>query len=551
MNQKPPEPHIPEAHPPEVEGPKRSGKRASPSLGRRFLRAVFLVVILLIALNWLTYPSDYLRKKEKSAEDLNRLQAALLQFKQEEGRYPDRLEELQAAGFVDEVPADPFHPEAAAYRYLNYGDGRIVRVYSVGLDGVDHKTYADSVIMVEPPANAVRSLNDYFYEFYQIHETSADPDNNIPDYMRALIQIRANQFNVDTPVDVLMAIPEKGLEEVRATNPEGLDKVLRWMEAETGTLNLVRQGAAKPRTEAAEAWLGTFRFSDARALAQMLIAQGHLFESRGQLERALENYYTVLEFGMDMASSHRMMGFMLQESVGFMALQALERVLAKHELTAEQLRSLMETVGRWKKECVPLVKALEQEQEVVNLHLLVRQRIELQERQTAHLWDRLSAWALLPFGNHGLEQDRERSEALWAEVQKNLNRPYEEAIRLDQTALHRESEVDADLAPPDSIIPYVRERRLLSYVAAVRIMAALELYRQEQGTYPDRLDALAPYLDAVPEDSFDGIPFAYESGGDTFRLHSLGPDLTDQQQAAVYDPTNGVTSEGDILYGGP
>jgi len=68
---------------------------------------------------------------------------------------------------------------------------------------------------------------------------------------------------------------------------------------------------------------------------------------------------------------------------------------------------------------------------------------------------------------------------------------------------------------------YVRGRLLLT-------SAVLELYRQERGAYPKKLEELSPtFIAELPLDDFSLRPFGYERKGNGYRLWSIGPDLKD------------------------
>lgn len=81
----------------------------------------------------------------------------------------------------------------------------------------------------------------------------------------------------------------------------------------------------------------------------------------------------------------------------------------------------------------------------------------------------------------------------------------------------------------------------------MRITAALNLYRLDNGGYPENLDSLAPkYLGEVPKDSFapDG-KFVYKrKGNDDFILYSVGEDMRDDDRALV---EKGSTDRRDIM----
>ena len=79
-------------------------------------------------------------------------------------------------------------------------------------------------------------------------------------------------------------------------------------------------------------------------------------------------------------------------------------------------------------------------------------------------------------------------------------------------------------------------QQLKNELGGVRLMLALEIYRDEQGGYPESLDALAPgILDAIPEDPFaaDGrfvyrrIDRSSDEHGRGYLLYSVGADGVD------------------------
>jgi hypothetical protein len=69
------------------------------------------------------------------------------------------------------------------------------------------------------------------------------------------------------------------------------------------------------------------------------------------------------------------------------------------------------------------------------------------------------------------------------------------------------------------------------YCAQLRCAAAalaMERYRQAQGRWPDKLDALAPkYLVEVPDDPFDGKPLRLRRFAEGIVVYSVGPDAVD------------------------
>jgi len=61
----------------------------------------------------------------------------------------------------------------------------------------------------------------------------------------------------------------------------------------------------------------------------------------------------------------------------------------------------------------------------------------------------------------------------------------------------------------------------------LQIVLGLKVYRQRNGSYPDRVDALRKLNWPVPMDRFSGKPFVYRRQGNSFLLYSIGQDLKD------------------------
>ncbi|MEM9020213.1 MAG: hypothetical protein AAGC44_06575 [Planctomycetota bacterium] len=79
--------------------------------------------------------------------------------------------------------------------------------------------------------------------------------------------------------------------------------------------------------------------------------------------------------------------------------------------------------------------------------------------------------------------------------------------------------------------------RYMAQADATRAAIALELYRHEEGVYPDTLGQLVPrYLPEVPIDRMTGGPMLYRVGEDGPVLYSVGADRDDDGGQIAYDP---------------
>ncbi|MEJ2701209.1 MAG: hypothetical protein P8Z79_02080 [Sedimentisphaerales bacterium] len=74
----------------------------------------------------------------------------------------------------------------------------------------------------------------------------------------------------------------------------------------------------------------------------------------------------------------------------------------------------------------------------------------------------------------------------------------------------------------------VLELRAIAHLQVGRVGLAVQRYRLAAGTLPDTLSQLVPtYLDAVPEDPFDGKDLRYKKRAAGFVVYSIGDDGTD------------------------
>jgi hypothetical protein len=79
----------------------------------------------------------------------------------------------------------------------------------------------------------------------------------------------------------------------------------------------------------------------------------------------------------------------------------------------------------------------------------------------------------------------------------------------------------------------------------------LERHRLANGSYPEKLDALAPrFLEKIPLDVFDGKPLRYRLQSDgTFLLYSIGVNQTDDSGKVVLRESGGLNlEEGDWVW---
>jgi hypothetical protein len=69
---------------------------------------------------------------------------------------------------------------------------------------------------------------------------------------------------------------------------------------------------------------------------------------------------------------------------------------------------------------------------------------------------------------------------------------------------------------------------IIARLRCARVALAVERFRLKEGRLPDSLEQLKPaFLEAVPEDPFDGKPLRYKKLGKGYLVYSIGPDGAD------------------------
>jgi hypothetical protein len=91
----------------------------------------------------------------------------------------------------------------------------------------------------------------------------------------------------------------------------------------------------------------------------------------------------------------------------------------------------------------------------------------------------------------------------------------------------------------------------VAHLRAARTALAIDRFRNARGKLPETLDSLVPdFLDAVPQDPFDGKPLRYKPLDKGYVLHSVGSDGVDNDGRPVtaHDSIYVYWRDGDITF---
>ena len=96
--------------------------------------------------------------------------------------------------------------------------------------------------------------------------------------------------------------------------------------------------------------------------------------------------------------------------------------------------------------------------------------------------------------------------------------------------------------------PHIRQNIANANQEMTYLASAIRLYQSKNHKTPNKLEDLIPNpLNTLPQDPFTSLSFHYSNQSSEIVLYSFGPDTTDDHAQLLYDPTNGMMSQGDIL----
>ena len=282
----------------------------------------------------------------------------------------------------------------------------------------------------------------------------------------------------------------------------------RWVAAHAGTIEAIHGGTELDYCAFPifiDAATGQFaamqRLEGLRQVGRVLSDAGFVAELKQEPDRAVDYYLTCIRFG-----HHVQQGIVIEQLVGCgiagTGEEPLERLLANSTPSEETLQRIMETCREAEPDQGELVRVLDRENAWIDT---IRT-------------PRVTTWLFLTGDERAIRRAR-----------KEFGKPLPELMKLSGAlALMEEKSSGQKKAYADL---WVSLRWLVHQqvrLRALRVRAALELYRQRHGSFPESLDALVPVImPELPLDPFDERPLRYERTVDGWRLWSIGPDLKD------------------------
>lgn len=282
-------------------------------------------------------------------------------------------------------------------------------------------------------------------------------------------------------------------------------------------------------------------FLAAQTMGKLLVVKGMGMEGQGKLDKAVNNYLLAAQFGSVFAGKNTpLIQKLIAIALEKMAYKPMKEFIIKHPDEINNFKRILPALEKADQKRMPISEAMLGEKKTVQYIMQNYKEYTKDNKELAKLTEEEAQRIL------------SESEKVYTYMVQSFELPYPQYVKENPQAKLPEmlKEVHPMLG---TVVPnfgdaYIRNLVTITDNHLVRVMAALQLYHYDKKEYPNALDDLFPnYLTTVPKDPFSDANFIYGKTGDSFYLHSVGPDLNDDKAGIIYDPTNGVVSSGDIL----
>ncbi len=367
---------------------------------------------------------------------------------------------------------------------------------------------------------------------------------------------------------------DEEIRRLRGDNPwtNESNKVLLYLKAWETSFAQIRKGTALDHAEnidPAEHGHETRvpNFLMAQTASRALVAQGKYFESRGELDRALDNYLTVIRMGRDYGSENALLiGSLISVAIQSTGNSALGNLVTSGKLSEAQLDRAEQELAHIARTYPGITEGFRGETlaseagfEKMKAEILAMTDEEFARRR-GELQQQMGIGGLAQFTIRTREglinsmgSGREEMRAYYDAVTEHTSKPPYEHPDGDKAL--REM-VESFKHPMAKVaVPNFQEAATRDYVMQskrdiVRVKIALERHRRYHSRYPERLEELrGRWIGELPIDPFSGELFQYHAFDDATKyvLYGYGPEKRDNPDAIAYDPTNGTLSTGVLF----
>jgi len=365
----------------------------------------------------------------------------------------------------------------------------------------------------------------------------------------------------------------------------------KWLNENKEILELVIVGSKKPyywpKYETGEENTGEMmavllpHLSGFRRLARALRLRAHLRAEQGRYENAFDDIKECYRLGRHIKGDK----FLIEQLVGIaiesLATQTIRDILSEHHIDSPVLAELQQsfeqiiadenfTVSfKFEKLCMyDEIQRCFTEDRIGSGHISLEgfKRFQILEGLSSADYDGDVMQSLLTSSLHVLFTHPNKQES--REMADDLYDYWERTARKSPAQIRAEN-IDIEeqtmeliggnilleiLTPALGRVSEIAHRNKADVEAALAIIAILR-YKQDIGSYPDKLEKLinADYLKVLPIDPYSGEPLVYKKMDNNFVLYSFGPNFRDDDGKMAYNKEGkprwrGTEEDGDTVF---
>lgn len=351
---------------------------------------------------------------------------------------------------------------------------------------------------------------------------------------------------------------KRKLEELRSTGVMEDPELLAFLAACQESFDAIRQGLAVGNAE-----LPPLRgpaepmphVSVYRDLAYAMRVEAEMLAARGDYGAAFAMYDTLMDFGTESARGGWTINGLVGNNIEAIAIESLSYAIESGLATPDEYRFLIEQLYAADVRQYRVWEMAESEAQDLALWL---DRVT-QEGDTVFA----EVFKEVYGDTEGLQDALSgMTSAEMESLYREMLTDFERVARYLELSYYEAQLIDADSLLGDNPISQVAieriprlnvaEAQIAALVRGTLVMAAVELYRAEHGTYPAALTQLVPgYLQVLPEDPFTGGNFGYAVGGNDYLLYSFAQDMEDDGGITLDRTGPFWTWQGDqVIHGG-
>ena len=315
-----------------------------------------------------------------------------------------------------------------------------------------------------------------------------------------------------------------------------------------------------------------------RALARLILAEGRLYESRGEYENAYRNFSDVVKFGHDLPKDGVLINGLVGAAIENLAFDTIKRSLQNPasgaDVYAGAARRLEDLEATEPHIADSFRREMESSERTV-LRIVAHARDRLMQDIADELLRRPTDFLLGPLKGAMIwmqESGQFGPALLWSIYPPHTQTMLANLKMYTETAVLRAGKpypqaVHIRLAVPDDplskiMLPDLESVQFVHVARGVRAegtrgILALAAYKKINGRYPASLEAVVlvggpsrpdAALTRMPLDLFEDKPLSYKPVGDGFVLYSVGPDMADDRAERECPENLDAASKGDIVF---